>query len=212
MTEELLLNQPVGNYMAITQLNEFMSGHRGYIAGGVFKNIFKNEKIKDVDVFFEAREDFLEAVDYYKKNEDYSVGYKNDRVESFTHKPSGIVIELIKHKFKKPLSMIKEFDFTISKFVYYKLYKEDEDGEETVEWKIAFHNRFFEHLMMNRLVIDQPFEEIIFPISSYNRMFKYGQYGYFPCRETKVKVIEALRNLDEFDEEALALGLYFGMD
>ena len=33
-------------------LDIYMEGHRGFIAGGCFKNIFNNEKIKDIDMFF----------------------------------------------------------------------------------------------------------------------------------------------------------------
>lgn len=32
-------------------LDLFMEGHKGYIAGGCFKHLFRGEKIKDVDVF-----------------------------------------------------------------------------------------------------------------------------------------------------------------
>ena len=36
-----------------------MMGHKGYIAGGCFKNIFNGEKIKDIDIFFDDEEEFL---------------------------------------------------------------------------------------------------------------------------------------------------------
>ena len=40
-------------------LDTYMAGHNGFIAGGCFKNIFNNEKIKDVDIFFESESDFI---------------------------------------------------------------------------------------------------------------------------------------------------------
>ncbi len=109
--------------------------------------------------------------------------------------------------------MIDEFDFTITKFVYYKEIgdgNEDEVGD--IEWKIGYHKQFFEHLHMKRLVVDQPLEEIILPVNTFNRMFRYAKYGYFPCRETKAKIIESLRLLPAFSDELLSRELYNGLD
>lgn len=214
MSEKFLLNQPIENYIKIRQLDEFMTGHKGYIAGGVFKNIFNNEKVKDVDVFFESEKDFKEADDYFKRNENYKKGYENTKVVSYIHKDRGILVELIRHKFKSPLEMIKEFDFTITQFVYYKEFfiGLDDDEEDSVEWQITFHSRFFEHLLLKRLVIDQDANDLVLPVNTFNRMFRYAKYGYFPCRESKIKIIEALRELPNFSEELLALGLYDGFD
>jgi len=210
---KFLLNEPINNYIKIRQLDEFMVGHKGYIAGGAFKNIFNNEKVKDVDIFFESKRDFEEALEYYKKDDRYKAGYENEKVVSFIHKERKILVELIRHKFKSPIEMIKEFDFTITQFVYYKeYYVALDDEEDEVTWRIAFNSKFFEHLYLKRLVIEQDFNDLILPVNTFNRMFRYAKYGYFPCRETKVKIIEALRELPNFSEELLALGLYDGMD
>ena len=32
-------------------LDKFLQGHKGFVAGGCFKNILNNEHIKDIDVF-----------------------------------------------------------------------------------------------------------------------------------------------------------------
>jgi hypothetical protein len=196
-----------------------MIGHKGYIAGGVFKNIFNNEKIKDVDIFFESDKDYIEADEEFKNDEKYIFRYKNDKVTAYKNIETDVTVELIKHKYKNPLDMIEEFDFTITKFVYYK---EEIPGEinETfgaeevseVEWKVAYHNKFFEHLHMKRLVIDQDLKDIILPVNTFNRMFRYARYGYFPCRETKAKIIQALRDIPAFSDEMLAMELYNGID
>lgn len=213
MSEKFLLNQPIENYIKIRQLDEFMTGHKGYIAGGVFKNIFNSEKVKDIDVFFESEKDFKEADDYFKRNENYKKGYENTKVVSYIHKDRGVLVELIRHKFKSPLEMIKEFDFTITQFVYYKEFLIGlDDEDDSVEWKIAFHSKFFEHLYLKRLVVDQDANDLVLPVNTFNRMFRYAKYGYFPCRESKVKIIESLRSLPNFSEELLALGLYDGFD
>lgn len=199
----LLFNQLVDNYPQVKQLDEFMEGHKGYIAGGVFKNIFNGEKIKDVDIFFRSQSDFDEAVSYFRRSERYEEGYSNAKVISFLHKEKGVSVELIKHKFKSPIAMIKEFDFTITKFVYYD--SSIEFGFEDADTRnVAFHEKFFEHLHLKRLIIDQDSENIVLPVGTFNRMFRYAEYGYFPNRDTKIKIIEALRELPSFSDEALS--------
>lgn len=212
MKDRILTDQPTTNYTKVMQLNKFMIGHAGYIAGGVFKNIFNEEYIQDVDIFFEKSQDMLEAIDYYKRSDDFEEGYKNDKVTSFRHIESGIRVELVRGTYMQPDDMLESFDFTVTQFAYYKDYEEDEDGDEVARWKIMYHNRFFEHLFMKRLVVDKDALDLTFPFSTYNRMFKYGEYGYFPCRETKVKVVQAMLEAPEFDEDMIAMGLYRGLD
>ena len=61
---------------------------------------------------------------------------------------------------------------------------------------------------MKRLVIN---DLIPYPMSTFERMFRYAKYGYFPCRETKMKIIKALRDLDE-REVSLSKNFYDGID
>lgn len=213
MLTDYILDAPLSNFIKVRQLDKYMIGHSGYIAGGVFKNIFNNEKIKDVDIFFENEKDYIVANESFSSNETYLKVYENDKVRAFKNVDTEVTVELIKHKFKSPLDMIEEFDFTITKFVYYKeIEVANEEEEDHVEWKIAYHKQFFEHLHMKRLVIDQPLEELILPVNTFNRMFRYAKYGYFPCRETKAKIIESLRLLSSFSDELLSRELYNGLD
>lgn len=46
-------------------LDIYMTGHNGYIAGGCFKNIFNGQRIKDIDIFFLTKGDFIEACELY---------------------------------------------------------------------------------------------------------------------------------------------------
>ena len=64
---------------------------------------------------------------------------------------------------------------------------------------------------MKRLVID---ERLPLPLNTFQRMFKYTRYGYNMCRESKVKLLVAIRNMTiegDVDDE-LARTLYEGMD
>lgn len=211
------------DFIIVRQLDKYMMGHKGYIAGGCFKNIFNKEKFKDVDIFFENKEDYEEAVQLYKNDDDYVEYYDNKKVQAFRNTNTNVVVELIKHKFLSPEKMLDDFDFTITKFVYYKetIYNnQDEDEgwvdydapEEEIRYQVMYHEDFFTHLHLKRLVIDKESEDILLPINTYNRAFRYGRYGYFPCRQTKLKMIESIRKVSGNSEELLVLGLYDGLD
>lgn len=43
------------NFWQIRWLDKYMEGHKGFIAGGCFKNILSGERVKDIDIFFEIR-------------------------------------------------------------------------------------------------------------------------------------------------------------
>ena len=48
----MIIKQDRENFHMLNFLDKFMMGHKGYIAGGCFKNIFNGEKIKDIDIYF----------------------------------------------------------------------------------------------------------------------------------------------------------------
>jgi hypothetical protein len=209
------VQREIENFYNLKWLDTYMIGHKGYIAGGCFKNIFNNEKVKDIDIFFESKKDYQAAKSYYDKDDDYHFYYSNEKVVSYKHKKSGISIELIKSTFASPEEMLSQFDFSIAKFAYYKTeteeYSNDTDNiknEKVIEYKIVHHKDLFEHLMLKRLVVGQ---NITFPNSTFERMIRYIKYGYSPCRETKMNIITAIRTNNNHDD-VLSDSLYFGMD
>ncbi|ATI19668.1 hypothetical protein PP225_gp34 [Streptococcus phage L5A1] len=108
--------------------------------------------------------------------------------------------------------MISDFDFTITKFAYYKNYDNFDEDEYLAVYEVAFQEDFFEHLHTKRLVID---DVLPYPVSTFNRMMKYAKYGYQPCRETKIIMITELAKLsidDKDFEEQLGKSFYEGMD
>lgn len=224
------------NYWMLNWLDQFMMGHKGFICGGCFKNIFNKEEVKDLDIFFQNRVDFENAIDYYdrqtagysedgidKLNEDdaeYKFLYENENVKAYVHKNTGVRIELCCKIFGTAEDILSQFDFTITKFAYYKEEVEDEIDEEVkdlfgidrpnthIEYKILVHDKFFEHLHMKRLVTD---DKILFPMSTLERSFRYAKYGYFPCKETKMKIARAIKELDD-EQLEVSESLYNGMD
>lgn len=214
----MLVERNIENFQNLNWLDEFMWYHKGFICGGCFKNIFNHEKVKDLDIFFKSMRDWEDAVLYFdtktvgyalddKREEEYKFYYENDNVKAYKHIKTGVVIELCCKIFGTAKEIIDSFDFTITKFALYKDVVE-EDGEEHVETKIICDDHFFEHLHQKRLVIDN---KIPFPMSTFERMLRYAKYGYFPCKETKMKLIGAIRELDNRQVE-LSESLYDGVD
>lgn len=229
----MLIKENTGNYWCLNFLDQFMYGHKGFICGGCFKNIFNKEPIKDLDIFFKNNIDFENACEFFdsqtagyfeddpdnplsEEDADYIFCYENDNVKSYKHKKTGIRIELCKKIFGTAEEILKRFDFTLTKFAYYKAYIEDETGAEVyndgdnvhIEYRVMMDDKFFEHLHTKRLVLD---DRILFPANTLERMFRYAKYGYMPCKETKMKTIKALRDMPG-DKIELSKSLYDGMD
>lgn len=191
------------DFPVLRKLDAFMIGHKGFICGGCFKNLFEHTDFKDVDIFFESYSDYKDATDWFAQNEDFIGYYSNDNVMAFKHS-SGMVVELIRKEFGTPEEILDSFDFTVVKFAYVK----HEHGD-SVGYEALYHPDFFEHLYLKRLVID---DKIPFPASTLERSYKYGRYGYYPCRETKLKLIEALRELPDEEDVELSNSMYDGWD
>lgn len=237
----MLIKAERDNFWVLNWMDEFMIGHKGFICGGCFKNVFNKEKVKDLDIFFQSSTDFNNAVSYFdsmtpgynrddKRGEAYTFRYENDNVKAYKHNRTGITIELCCKIYGMPEEILKHFDFTITKFSYYKEEVPDKPEKEVspfdfdeiedldgigfekqnthIEYKILLDDKFFEHLHMKRLVID---DKIPYPMSTLERMFRYAKYGYFPCRETKMKIVMALRELSE-EQVTLSENLYEGVD
>lgn len=202
------------NFRQLFFLEKFLTGHDGFVAGGCFKNIFNNQKLKDIDIFFYSKVDFEIAVKHYrdliKENpEEWIKSYENKKVYAIYSVKDKVRIELIKSVFGDPKEIISGFDFSITKFAYY-INEENIDEEDYIaQFEVIYHEDYFEHLQMKRLVID---DEIPFPVSTFNRSYKYQSYGYGLCKESKIKLIEALRDIEVFDSGELGKSLYDGRD
>lgn len=137
----MLVEKERDNFWMLNWLEQYMVGHKGFIAGGCFKNIFSKEKVKDIDIFFENENDYKEAVAYFdsmtpgyngddKRNEDYIFHYENKKVKSYKNVKTGIRVELCRAIFGTAQEVISSFDFTVVKFAYYKVEVKDEPWEE----------------------------------------------------------------------------------
>lgn len=211
MVEKFVKSGPE-NLFALRQLDKFMEGHKGFVAGGCFKNLFSGERIKDIDVFFESSTDWFDACTELDLSEDFEEAYTSENVNGYRHKQSGTVVELVRSVFGTPEEILSKFDFTVVKFAYFKetVTEVDPFGLETTStvYRAIYHPQFFEHLHLKRCIID---EDIPKPMSTLNRVIRYAKYGYTPCTETKQKLIEALRKLPE-EETRVPRNFYDGFD
>lgn len=57
----MLVERPIENFYKVRWLEKYLFGHSGFIAGGCFKNLFSDEKLKDIDVFFRNETDYVKA-------------------------------------------------------------------------------------------------------------------------------------------------------
>lgn len=196
------------NFPTLRWLNKYIENHKGFIAGGCFKQIFTDQKVKDIDIFFRNVEQYEQALKVFKEDSTYVSYYSSPKVEAFKDTNNGVVVELIKATFGSPAEILDVFDFTITKFAYFG--DDSELGEflqKSKTYKCTYSPVFFEHLSLKRLVTDN---KILFPVSTFERLFRYAKYGYFPCRETKRRIITQLQKLPKSTD--IALSFYDGLD
>jgi hypothetical protein len=193
--------RPKETFNKVRFLDYYMECHKGFIAGGCFKNIHKGEKVKDLDIFFESESDYKEAVIHFDGNDKYVFSYENKNTRAYKNKETSIRVELISSVYGSAIEIINNFDFTITKYAYAR--KLEADG---IVYYNIFSTKFFEDLVAKKLVID---EKIPFPVSTFERSYRYRGYGFGLCKESKGKLIEALQNskVDDLSNE-----LYFGID
>lgn len=197
------ITRSIENLWVIQVLDEYMMGHKGFISGGCFKQLFTNEKIKDIDIFFLSEADYYEAEKYFDDHSEFKFYYSNPKVKAYKNFETDIVVELISKVYGAPEEIINQFDFTVTKFAYFK-----DDSNDITEYKIIHHKDYFEHLFFKRLVIDN---ELKYPVSSFERVLRYTKkYGFGLCKESKAKLIQSIKDIGDIEE--LQKSLYDGLD
>jgi hypothetical protein len=174
-------------------LNIYLKGIDGYIAGGCFRSIFEGGVPRDIDIFFRGIADFNQAENVYQK--EWKKIYENESAVGFYRK-GWCRVDLVRSVFGPPEEVLNLFDFSITKFAMDKA-------------EVVYADTYWRDLYLKRLVCDF---DIPKPISTFNRTQKYAKYGYFMCRETKVKLLNAIRADDSRYLENLDKSLYWGWD
>lgn len=192
-------------YPQLNILKKYIENNSGIIAGGCFKNIFTNTKIKDIDIFFRNNDDFMTVLKQFNKLKNLEQIYDNGNVVGYKDKVNGITVELVRKFFSdSPEDVIGKFDFTITKAAFYS----KPDG-----YVFICHDKFFEHLLLKRLVVD---DKMVNPVNTFNRTYRYTRYGYNLCIESKVKIIKAIMEIEELAPDKitdeLSRALYDSLD
>lgn len=186
-------------------LDIYMAGHKGFIAGGCFKNIFQNVRIKDIDIFFETEADFAGANIYFGNNKDYLLSYENKNTVAYKNTKTNMRIELVRSQFGTAVEILSKFDFSVVKFSYFRKRITTEEGE-SVSFMCLHHVDYFEHLTLKKLVLEK---EILFPVSTFERSYRYTKYGFGLCRESKENLLNAIKGTETIN---ISNDLYFGFD
>jgi hypothetical protein len=199
----MYVKSPINSYPQLFKYRKYLDKINGFIAGGSFKDIFTSKHVRDIDIFFYTENDFNDAVKYYKTVFRFKEIYQNDNCVAFYDKRNSLTIELIKSIFGTPEAVISQFDFTIVKVAL----ERTTNAEGEVDYNLISHARFFEHLLLNKLVIDEGMPK---SVATFNRVLKYTRYGFNLCRESKVKLVEAIKA--DGDIKDINGDLYFAFD
>jgi len=191
---------PAIGYKELHQLRQYVKGTKGFIAGGCFKNIFQKQKVRDIDIFFDCEEDFNQALRKYQKSKKYKRVYENETCVGFLNKETKVMVELVRSLYLPCEDTLDRFDFTIVKAAYIL-----PKGKE--EYQFVYHAKFFEHLLLGMLVLDEHIEK---PVATFNRTLKYAKYGFGLCLESKQILTKEI--IERGDITQLTNDLYFGFD
>jgi hypothetical protein len=182
------------NYPMLKRLKMYIGYVNGFIAGGCFRSIFDGVYPKDIDIFFHSQADFDFAVEAYREEANWKVIYENENATGF-YKKGCFRVDLVRSIFGSPEEIISQFDFTVAKFAM--------DDE-----RVVYADTYWRDLHLKRLVCD---DKIPMPIGTFERTQRYAKYGYFMCRETKIKLLQAIRETAMSDIET-SKSLYQGWD
>lgn len=159
-----------------SHLDRYLSGHKGFIAGGYFKSKFLGLPVKDIDIFFESQEDYDQALLLYGSKEGFKCTYASRHSSVFTERATGIKVDLVRY-FNTPANTIRDFDFTVNKFAY-------------IGSSIIFHVDFYLHLDARILIVDESCRN---PERSILRCARYGEkYGFNTPKATMRKLLQMI--------------------
>lgn len=195
------------DFKQLTFLGKYLEKHKGYIAGGCFKDIFKGKDVKDIDIFFSSNSDFVDGLRYFANNKSFEHVYTNANASCYRDKENGIKLELINTVFLPVKDMLKRFDFSIAKFalccsdaaiegagdVIESLITKTVNTDKVDDYICIYSESFFEDLLLNKLVItDKP----SVPVQTFERTYRYLEYGYKLTKESKEVLLKSLNNAD----------------
>lgn len=126
------------NFWQIRWLDKYMEGHKGFIAGGCFKNILSGERVKDIDIFFESESDFQEAIDLFNDEKHQKEGWKfkyRNLLEDGEYIPSLGQLNLMAHYMDE---LNKAFTYVSASPLSSTWYWSSTESSQAVAWYVVF--------------------------------------------------------------------------
>lgn len=174
------------NFLFIEKILSEVSN--GMVAGGCFKDIMHNKTVKDFDIFFLSKGDYLQTLNLFKSK--YKKAYSSENCEAF-YIPcdfSGninlckqyILVELINKRFGTPENIIKEFDLRLNKIVNYRV-----DTPDGYKIEFLYDDNFEKDIRDKKLF----YKKSSNPIGTLQRVLKYHGYGYTIGKIPLIKLI-----------------------
>jgi hypothetical protein len=187
-------------------LRGLLEGHHGFIAGGVFKDVFEKKDIRDIDIWFENEFDWKEAVEYFGMN-GWVRNHETENSIGFRRAFAGsIVVELINNRFGTPEEIINSFDFTVCQCGMYKMLGDDADGNTVTVYKLIHDEKFFQDLRNKTLHLTH--DTIVNPVGQFDRVLKYSRYGFKLDYPSRYKLLHAIHDTEMVDIEERGEGEY----
>lgn len=185
------------HYEKLRILYPYIKENRGFIAGGVFKDLFLDKNFRDIDVFFINEYQHYNQILNLNSDEDFLNKYENDNAIGFEEKSTKIRIDCVRKCFGNPSDILDSFDFTVSKFALFK--------DEEKRLKVIYHPLFFQDLITKTLRFDTNSSD---PISQFSRILKYSRYGFKIDKKDQINLIRKINQLNVNLIESLSLKNY----
>lgn len=185
------------HYEKLRILYPYIKENKGFIAGGVFKDLFLDKNFRDIDVFFINEYQHYNQILNLNSDEDFLNKYENDNAIGFEEKSTKIRIDCVRKCFGNPSDILDSFDFTVSKFA---LFKDDQK-----RLKVIYHPLFFQDLITKTLRFDTNSSD---PISQFSRILKYSRYGFKIDKKDQINLIRKINQLNVNTINSLSLNNY----
>lgn len=184
------IKQLLANHSELTNI-------KGWLAGGALTAVFSNQFIRDYDVYFASKEDFLDDLEYMMTEENAFVLDVTDR--AVTMNVDGDVVQFMCFDFFPSSQAIFDlFDYTINM------------GALNLRTKqLELDDRFLADIAQRQLVFNH---KTRFPLASAMRLHKYLERGYTITKFELLKVVTAvgLKEVNSWDILKAQLGGAYG--
>lgn len=161
-----------------------LGDNKCWIAGGAVTSFLANDRIRDVDLFFDSREAACKVLIILRRDFNFKMHFctKQAIKGHIDYNGSILNIDIVKRIFSDPIETISEFDFTVCCLAV--------DQES-----FYYHENAAFDILRKKLVVNK----LPFPVSTNRRMAKYLKRGYSICNGTIMEILTAVRLLDEED-------------